>query len=235
MNSAGSSFTVYLLLCADGSIYVGQTSHLVRRLRLQQLGKAAKHTRERLPVRLIHGEPHPDLSKCPSTRTATKRWTRAKELALAPSASQTSGQKRQYQAEGQDGGRREGLFERVADSEVHDDGSDHEDGQAQRGGPGQDGQPDGGHQQRRQGDFCETDGDHDGGGQAVGGKLLLHVLRASPAPRAGFSEAQQPDVQDSESDDQLDKDDGDMHGVLGWRDFTECFIQSEEIAARAQA
>ena len=81
-SSSSSSHTVCLLLCADGSVYVGQTDGLRRRLRLHQLGKAAKHTRERLPVQLIYSEPHPDLSSARNREQQLNRWTRAKKLAL---------------------------------------------------------------------------------------------------------------------------------------------------------
>jgi len=80
---ADPSYTVYLLLCSDGSVYVGQTDHLARRLRQHQAGRAAKHTRERLPVRLIHAEPYPDLTHARQREQQLKRWSRAKKLALA--------------------------------------------------------------------------------------------------------------------------------------------------------
>jgi predicted GIY-YIG superfamily endonuclease len=77
-----SSFCVYILVCADGSLYVGQTRNLSERLAAHQAGRAARHTRERLPVRVVYSE------KCASAVEATQRerqierWTRAKKLAL---------------------------------------------------------------------------------------------------------------------------------------------------------
>jgi peptidyl-prolyl cis-trans isomerase B (cyclophilin B) len=43
---------VYVLSCADGSLYTGWTDDLPRRLRAHDEGKASKYTRSRLPVQL---------------------------------------------------------------------------------------------------------------------------------------------------------------------------------------
>ncbi len=43
----------YVLACADGSLYTGYTTDLVRRLRAHRRGVAAKYTRARGPVRLV--------------------------------------------------------------------------------------------------------------------------------------------------------------------------------------
>ena len=47
------NWSVYLLLCADGTFYCGCTNDMVRRLKTHNAGKGAKYTRARLPVRLI--------------------------------------------------------------------------------------------------------------------------------------------------------------------------------------
>lgn len=46
------NYTVYLLRCADGSLYAGITNDLERRLAAHNAGKAAKYTRARRPVEL---------------------------------------------------------------------------------------------------------------------------------------------------------------------------------------
>ncbi|WFS61158.1 GIY-YIG nuclease family protein [Pseudodesulfovibrio thermohalotolerans] len=43
---------VYLLRCADNSLYCGITNNLDRRLAAHNAGTASKYTRARLPVRL---------------------------------------------------------------------------------------------------------------------------------------------------------------------------------------
>lgn len=45
-------FRVYLLRCADGSLYCGITNSIKRRLKDHNEGRASKYTRSRLPVRL---------------------------------------------------------------------------------------------------------------------------------------------------------------------------------------
>ncbi|WP_434427681.1 GIY-YIG nuclease family protein [Nannocystis pusilla] len=45
-------YTVYLLRCADGSLYAGITDDLARRLATHNAGKGAKYTRARLPVEI---------------------------------------------------------------------------------------------------------------------------------------------------------------------------------------
>lgn len=44
------SYTVYLLRCADGTLYAGITTDLARRLAAHNAGKGAKYTRGRGPV-----------------------------------------------------------------------------------------------------------------------------------------------------------------------------------------
>ena len=47
---------VYILRCADGTLYTGWTSNLPRRMSTHQAGKASKYTRARLPVTLVYKE-----------------------------------------------------------------------------------------------------------------------------------------------------------------------------------
>ena len=45
-------WTVYILECADGSLYTGMTSDITRRLREHSSGRGGRYTRTRRPVRL---------------------------------------------------------------------------------------------------------------------------------------------------------------------------------------
>jgi predicted GIY-YIG superfamily endonuclease len=47
---------VYALLCDDGSIYIGQTTDLLKRFRQHQAGSAARWTKKHKPVRILHFE-----------------------------------------------------------------------------------------------------------------------------------------------------------------------------------
>lgn len=47
---------VYILECADKSLYTGWTLSLENRLEKHNKGKASKYTRARLPVKLVYYE-----------------------------------------------------------------------------------------------------------------------------------------------------------------------------------
>jgi len=53
---------VYLLECADTSIYCGITNNLSHRLKAHNRGTASKYTAPRLPVRLVLAGVFPDKS-----------------------------------------------------------------------------------------------------------------------------------------------------------------------------
>ena len=82
-----SAYTVYILRCADGTLYTGCTNDLPRRLRVHGAGKGAKYTRARLPVELVYQEPAPDKSQALRREAAIKALTRGQKLALIRSGS----------------------------------------------------------------------------------------------------------------------------------------------------
>ncbi|MGI5912322.1 MAG: GIY-YIG nuclease family protein [Syntrophomonadaceae bacterium] len=49
-------FYVYILLCADQSLYTGYTTDINKRVVKHNLGKASKYTRSRLPVKCVYVE-----------------------------------------------------------------------------------------------------------------------------------------------------------------------------------
>jgi len=56
-------YYVYMLECADGTLYTGITTDLERRLEEHNSSdKGAKYTRVRRPVKLVYSEQHPDRS-----------------------------------------------------------------------------------------------------------------------------------------------------------------------------
>lgn len=74
---------VYILQCADQSLYVGETRDVVARVLMHQPGEASGFTRQRLPVTLVYAEEHPDRLRALVRERQLKRWTRAKKEALA--------------------------------------------------------------------------------------------------------------------------------------------------------
>jgi len=79
---------VYILRCADDSLYTGITTDLGRRLAEHNAGqgRAARYTRGRRPVSLIHAEIAPDRASATRREAVIKRLDRAAKLTLADSA-----------------------------------------------------------------------------------------------------------------------------------------------------
>ena len=53
-------FSVYILLCSDGTYYVGSAQDVEQRVRRHNEGRAAKYTSVRKPVRLVYSEALPN-------------------------------------------------------------------------------------------------------------------------------------------------------------------------------
>ena len=73
---------VYLLRCADGSLYTGWTVDLDRRLGAHERGTASRYTRSRLPVELAASFPMQNRTAARREEARIKRLPRAAKLAL---------------------------------------------------------------------------------------------------------------------------------------------------------
>lgn len=73
---------VYILQCADGTLYTGWTMDIERRLRAHNSGQGAKYTRGRRPVRLAYREEQPTRSEAQRREAAIRRLSRADKLKL---------------------------------------------------------------------------------------------------------------------------------------------------------
>ena len=80
--SGGVTHFVYMLRCADGSYYVGRTTHLGDRLKAHNRGEGPKHTAARRPVRLVCCERHATQEEAIKRERQLKRWSRAKKESL---------------------------------------------------------------------------------------------------------------------------------------------------------
>jgi predicted GIY-YIG superfamily endonuclease len=49
-------WTVYIVRCADSSLYTGIAKNVEERINLHNAGRGAKYTRSRLPVELVYSE-----------------------------------------------------------------------------------------------------------------------------------------------------------------------------------
>ncbi len=74
---------VYILQCADGTLYTGWTTDLQARLRAHNAGKGAKYTKARLPVRIVYSESLSSKNEAMRRESAIKRLKRARKLELA--------------------------------------------------------------------------------------------------------------------------------------------------------
>ncbi len=79
---ASTGWRVYLLRCADGTLYAGCTNDLARRLATHNAGKGARYTRSRLPVRVVWSVRVKDRSAALSREAKVKQLTRAQKLQL---------------------------------------------------------------------------------------------------------------------------------------------------------
>ena len=77
------SYFVYILECADGTLYVGSTSNLEKRLRAHnELKSGAHYTKIRRPVILRYNEKRRNRSLALKREAELKSWTRAQKLQL---------------------------------------------------------------------------------------------------------------------------------------------------------
>lgn len=77
------AYSVYILKCADGTLYVGSTNDLAKRLIQHNTAKAGAHyTKIRRPVELVYSETVKNLSKALKREAEIKNWRRKKKLAF---------------------------------------------------------------------------------------------------------------------------------------------------------
>ena len=67
-------WTVYILRCADGTLYTGITNDLDRRVSAHETGQGAKYTKGRGPFQLVYNE------TCEARGTASRREHEIKSL-----------------------------------------------------------------------------------------------------------------------------------------------------------
>ena len=73
---------VYILRCADDTLYCGWTTNLEKRLTAHNSGRGAKYTRSRRPVELIYVEEYEDHHDALSREWHIKRMRREEKEML---------------------------------------------------------------------------------------------------------------------------------------------------------
>ena len=71
---------VYLLRCADGTLYCGIALDVAARLKQHQDGKGAKYTRGRGPLELVYREPCATKAEALRRERVIKRLPRSAKL-----------------------------------------------------------------------------------------------------------------------------------------------------------
>jgi putative endonuclease len=75
-------FFVYMVRCADGTLYTGWARDPAARVEVHNSGKGAKYTRSRRPVTLVYCEECESLSAALKRERQLKPWSRAQKEAL---------------------------------------------------------------------------------------------------------------------------------------------------------
>ena len=83
---------VYMLRCADGTLYTGWTTDLAARLAAHNSGRGAKYTRGRGPVELVFSEVFADKGEALGYECALKKLTREEKLGLIAAQNEPGGE-----------------------------------------------------------------------------------------------------------------------------------------------
>jgi putative endonuclease len=78
---SGNHF-VYVLRCADDTLYTGYTTDVERRVAEHERGDGAKYTRGRTPVELVHVESYDSQSAAMQREYEIKQFTRSRKESL---------------------------------------------------------------------------------------------------------------------------------------------------------
>ena len=86
MSASPDTWFVYLLWCADGSLYTGITTDVSRRCEQHIAGTASRYTRSRLPVVLVYQEAHGSRSVALKRELEIKTLSRQEKESLIRAA-----------------------------------------------------------------------------------------------------------------------------------------------------
>ncbi len=83
-NQTDQAWSVYILRCADNTLYCGITTNLQKRLRQHngELVGGAKYTKVRQPCELVYSEKSDNRSEASKREYAVKQLTKAKKELL---------------------------------------------------------------------------------------------------------------------------------------------------------
>ncbi len=82
MSKSDAGWHIYIVECADGTLYTGSACDVKKRVGTHNAGTGAKYTRNRLPVRLVYLEPALNKSVALRREYEIKQLTRIRKIAL---------------------------------------------------------------------------------------------------------------------------------------------------------
>lgn len=71
---------VYILLCADNSLYTGSTNDLTKRFQTHKNGKGGAYTRSHKPLKLLYSEEFQSKSEALKREIEIKTWSRQRKI-----------------------------------------------------------------------------------------------------------------------------------------------------------
>ncbi len=71
---------VYILRCADGSLYTGVTNDLDNRMKAHSSGRGSKYVKSRRPFRLVFSEPAESRSEAQKREAGIKGLSRREKI-----------------------------------------------------------------------------------------------------------------------------------------------------------
>lgn len=75
-------YFLYLIECADSTLYTGITTDIGRRFREHSLGKGGAYTRSKKVKKVVYTESHINRSSATKREAEIKSWPRQKKLML---------------------------------------------------------------------------------------------------------------------------------------------------------
>jgi len=87
---ASGGHHVYVIECRDGTYYTGYTTNVERRVAEHNAGTAAKYTRGRRPVELVHVETYDSQSAAMQREYAIKQLRRREKEQLVQGGTEAS-------------------------------------------------------------------------------------------------------------------------------------------------
>lgn len=82
MNKPKSTWHLYILECADSSLYTGITTDVARRIKKHESGEGAKYTRGRAPLKLLYTKKFKTRSAASKRELEVKKMSREEKLDL---------------------------------------------------------------------------------------------------------------------------------------------------------